>query len=134
MPIFALIVAGLLVYAIHTGRIRKPLRHEALAGAVLFVAAVLATRGAELMALIAGGVSVALYLSGEAAFRREAAQAAKAYTALGLRPGAGVDEIRAAHRRLSAVAHPDRGGTHEEQQRLNWARDFLLRRIGDGRG
>ncbi|MDT7933428.1 MAG: J domain-containing protein [Sphingomonadaceae bacterium] len=134
MPIFALIVAGLLIYAIHTGRIRKPLRHEALAGTVLFVAAVLAARGAELTAMLAVGVSLAVYLTGEAAFRREAAQTAKAYGALGLRPGAGVDEIRAAHRRLSAVAHPDRGGTHEEQQRLNWSRDFLLRRIRDGRG
>ena len=36
--------------------------------------------------------------------------------------------IRAAHRRLMAEAHPDRGGSAEAARRLNEARDLLLKR------
>ncbi|MBX7528341.1 J domain-containing protein [Qipengyuania vesicularis] len=35
-------------------------------------------------------------------------------------------EIREAHRRLSAMAHPDRGGSKTQMQELNAARDLLL--------
>ena len=35
-------------------------------------------------------------------------------------------EIREAHRRLSAMAHPDRGGSKAQMQELNAARDLLL--------
>lgn len=44
--------------------------------------------------------------------------------------GADADEvtIRAAHRRLLATLHPDRGGSAELTGRINAARDLLLRR------
>ena len=35
-------------------------------------------------------------------------------------------EIREAHRRLAALAHPDRGGSKAQMQELNAARDLLL--------
>lgn len=35
-------------------------------------------------------------------------------------------EIREAHRRLSAIAHPDKGGSKAQMQELNAARDLLL--------
>ena len=46
---------------------------------------------------------------------------------LGLRAGDGETEIRAAHRRLLAAVHPDRGGSADLAQRINIARDVLLR-------
>jgi len=45
---------------------------------------------------------------------------------LGLKPGATAAEIKAAHRRLMAGAHPDHGGSDWIAARLNQARDVLL--------
>ena len=41
---------------------------------------------------------------------------------------AGDDEIIAAHRRLIARVHPDRGGSADLARRVNQARDLLLSR------
>lgn len=45
---------------------------------------------------------------------------------LGVSRDAAPATIRAAHRRLVAEAHPDRGGSDEAARRLNAARDLLL--------
>jgi curved DNA-binding protein CbpA len=50
----------------------------------------------------------------------------EAYAVLGLKPGAGEDAIRDAHRRLMRMAHPDNGGSDWLASRLNQARDTLL--------
>lgn len=41
---------------------------------------------------------------------------------------AGPDEIVAAHRRIIALVHPDKGGSAELARRVNMARDLLLAR------
>ena len=45
---------------------------------------------------------------------------------LGVEAGAGRDEIIAAHRRLTTLVHPDKGGTTAAMQEANAARDLLL--------
>ena len=55
---------------------------------------------------------------------------AEAEAVLGLKEGATPDDVRAAHRRLIAGVHPDRGGSAELTSRINAARDVLLRRLG----
>ncbi len=52
---------------------------------------------------------------------------ADARVVLGVPAGADADAIRAAHRRLLATIHPDRGGSSELAGRANAARDLLLR-------
>ncbi|WP_298428193.1 molecular chaperone DnaJ [Rhodoblastus sp.] len=54
----------------------------------------------------------------------------EAYQTLGLRPGAGADEIVRAHRRLMKERHPDHGGATDDAARLNQAKDRLMRRQG----
>jgi hypothetical protein len=46
---------------------------------------------------------------------------------LGITPGACADAIRAAHKRLVAIHHPDRGGSPTKMAEVNAARDAALR-------
>ena len=50
----------------------------------------------------------------------------KARKLLGVEANAGHREIRDAHRRMTAMIHPDRGGNNAAMQELNAARDLLL--------
>ncbi len=62
--------------------------------------------------------------------RRTQEDAAIARDILGVSADADAAEIRAAHRRLISLAHPDHGGSDEETRRLNLARDILLKSPG----
>jgi hypothetical protein len=55
----------------------------------------------------------------------------EAYNILGLEPGATAADVRQAHRRLMQRVHPDLGGNAFLAQRVNEARDLLLRDHAD---
>ncbi len=52
----------------------------------------------------------------------------EAFEVLGLKEGAGEDEIRAAHLRLMKKVHPDQAGSDWLAQKINAARDLLISR------
>ena len=56
----------------------------------------------------------------------------EALSVLGLVKGADAEQIRLAHRKLIAQLHPDKGGTDYLAAKINEARDFLMRQLGDG--
>lgn len=53
---------------------------------------------------------------------------AEARAILGVGAAADAEAIRAAHRRLLSAVHPDKGGSADLTQRINAARDTLLKR------
>lgn len=53
---------------------------------------------------------------------------AEARAVLGVPADADAESIRAAHRKLVAAVHPDKGGSAELTRRVNAARDVLLKR------
>ncbi len=55
----------------------------------------------------------------------------KARKLLGVRANATHDEISAAHKRLIAMVHPDKGGTSEQVHEANAARDLLFDELPD---
>ncbi|HEY7578244.1 MAG TPA: DnaJ domain-containing protein [Acetobacteraceae bacterium] len=58
--------------------------------------------------------------------RQQRLSAEEALDVLGLAQGASASAIRAAHRRLMQLVHPDRGGTTYLAARINEAKDVLM--------
>jgi len=55
----------------------------------------------------------------------------EALSVLGLSEDASADDIKAAHKKLIAQIHPDKGGTDYLAAKINEARDFLLGGLGE---
>lgn len=54
-----------------------------------------------------------------------------AYAVLKLKPGASREQIITAHRKLMSQAHPDRGGSDQQAQQLNAAKEFLIKQLDE---
>ncbi len=93
----------------------------------------LMARGQWVPGLAIGAATLGLGLAGQLR-RKESIRPMdeiEARQVLGVPMDAGPDEILAAHRRRIAEVHPDRGGSAEDAQRLNAARDRLLGALRD---
>lgn len=55
----------------------------------------------------------------------------KARKLLGVEAGASREQIKAAHKRLVAMVHPDKGGSNSAVHEANAARDLLLDELPD---
>lgn len=124
-----LILVGLVVagYFWFTGKL-SPKRIDLVIGiAAGLLSARFVASGQPLLAALVGGAA-ALFLGTRRVAGGASGEVARARALLGVGVGASVDEIRAAHRRLAAAAHPDRGGKVADMQALNAARDLLLAR------
>jgi hypothetical protein len=137
---FALLLLALAGWMLWTGRLQRMNVKDGVVLAIAVLGAITAAKGKPLI----GALPIFASL-GYAAWRmrgdgdREAGNGtiaapdaidesvAEAYALLGLPRDADPDAIRAAHRRLIASVHPDRGGTEALAARINAARDLLLR-------
>ncbi len=85
------------------------------------------------IALLAGAIAYLTLLqkglNGGAAHASAAVPLDEAYLILGLAPGAGRDDVVAAHRNLMKRLHPDQGGTSYLAIRISEAKDVLLKHI-----
>lgn len=91
-------------------------------------------RGQMLPGLALGGATAALAYAGLMRSRVDVRpmDEIEARQLLGVGLNADAEEINAAHRRLIAQVHPDRGGTADLARRVNAARDLLLARMASG--
>lgn len=132
MPLFLLLIAALVGWAIATGRLKKVTYEDAVAAVLFILGLRLLTTGRPLPG--AALMTVALLWG---AWRRKRAtppprssssamRPDEARALLGVGPAADLAEVREAHRRLIARVHPDVGGSAELAHRINMARDTLV--------
>lgn len=137
MGLFALFFLGLAGWLIWTGRLQRMTAKDGMALGAALLGAVMAAKGKPLIgAPLLVGATLFFFAEGQKGRAgrpevktRPAAgsdELAKARALLGIGPDADAGQIRAAHRRLIASVHPDRGGTEALAAQLNAARDLLL--------
>ncbi|CCW20197.1 hypothetical protein EBBID32_45710 [Sphingobium indicum BiD32] len=136
----ALLLAGLAGWLIWTGRLQRMSAKDGMALGVALVGAVLAAKGKPVIGapLL---ISAALFFARHGKILGQRKPAApksvppqdiiQARALLGVAPDADAETIRAAHRRLIASVHPDKGGTEALAAQINAARDLLLRHQAD---
>lgn len=132
MPVIAALVAGLIGWALWSGRIRAQQLPPILLG---LGGAFLAVRGNLLIGIGAVVVAVTWYrgltwrLFGTRAKQSDQYAIDKARFLLGVSRFDDAERIKARHRTLIAQNHPDTGGSDERASELNKARDLLLHEL-----
>jgi hypothetical protein len=129
MAILALVAAGLIGWALWSGKLRLaqlPPLLLALGGAFI------ALRGGWILGIAAIAVGVTWYrgltwrMFGTRTNQTDEFVLGKARWLLGVSASDDEERIRARHRQLISENHPDRGGSEERAAELNKARDLLL--------
>jgi hypothetical protein len=146
MGLFALLLIAFTGWLIWSGRLQRMTAKDGMALGLAIVGAVLAAKGKPLIGALPM-IASAAYLAWASRRGLRSAPKPQSTPKSGInRPVSAVDEsvteaaallgvssdadaktIRAAHRRLIASVHPDRGGTEALAARINAARDTLLR-------
>jgi hypothetical protein len=143
MGLLALLLVGIAAWLIWTGRLQRMTTTDGMMLGLAIVGAIMAARGGAIIGGIPLAIS-ALYLLRRLKVPRLAARRPSSPTPpvqdsgirdalalLGLEADADEETIRAAHRRLIAKTHPDAGGTQALAEKINQARDILLRNIAE---
>lgn len=135
MGLFAFLLLGLAAWLIWTGRLQRMSVKDGMVLGGALVGAVMAAKGKPLAGapLLLGAALFFLNQSQQKKKRSASSKAkpepvsiARARALLGVPEDADEAAIRAAHRRLIASVHPDRGGTEALAAEINAARDLLL--------
>ncbi|GLI97174.1 J domain-containing protein [Sphingobium sp. BS19] len=132
MGLLAILLIGVAGWLIWTGRLQRITAKDGLMLGIAIVGAVMAAKGKPLIGVLPVIVSViyaAMRIRKPAIAVRAApdeSRVADARELLGLSANADAEDIRAAHRRLIATVHPDKGGTQALAAKINEARDVLL--------
>lgn len=135
MGLFAFLLLGLAAWLIWTGRLQRMSVKDGMVLGGALVGAVMAAKGKPLAGapLLLGAALFFLNQSQQKKKRSASSEAkpepvsiARARALLGVPEDADEPTIRAAHRRLIASVHPDRGGTEALAAEINAARDLLL--------
>ena len=135
MGLFAFLLLGLAAWLIWAGRLQRMSVKDGMVLGGALVGAVMAAKGKPLAGapLLLGAALFFLNQSQQKKKRSASSEAkpepvsiARARALLGVPEDADEATIRAAHRRLIASVHPDRGGTEALAAEINAARDLLL--------
>ncbi|PZU14431.1 MAG: molecular chaperone DnaJ [Sphingobium sp.] len=134
MGLLALLLAGLAVWLIWTGKLQRMSAKDGMVLGAALVGAVLAAKGKPAIgAPLLVGAALFFAKQGKRRAKRPVPAAApradtiaQARALLGVTPDADAVAIRSAHRRLIASVHPDKGGTEALAAQINAARDILL--------
>jgi DnaJ homolog subfamily C member 19 len=133
----ALLLAAALGWWLHKrGELVPNLQRLAVGGAFLFGTIRLLETGRLLPAALAAAGGALWWTFGQRPSRAVVPQSdmISARALLGVSVDDGPDAIRAAHRKLIAEVHPDRGGSADLAARVTAARDLLLAAVANSRG